>query len=105
MSHSDSDHFFDKPANVKRLMQVFYAGCAILLLLDFVIDRHVYHPFERLWLFYPIYGFVGCVVLVIVAKWMRVVLMRDENYYDLEEEKRTQALCPVRNEEDHHVGH
>ena len=32
--------------------------------------------------FYPVYGFVGCVVLVLVAKWMRSFLMRPEDYYD-----------------------
>lgn len=117
MSHSDLNHtdhkqikddrvyFFDKPANVKRLMQVFYACCAILVVLDFVINRYTYHPLEKLWAFYPIYGFIGCVVLVVIAKWMRVVLMRDEDYYDKTEEKRLESMSPVSTQEDHHVGH
>lgn len=78
----EQQHFFDKPENVKRLLRVFYAICIILALLDFVIHRHVYHSLERIWLFYPIYGFVGCVLLVLVAKWMRTFLMRSESYYD-----------------------
>jgi len=40
------------------------------------------HPFEALWGFYAIYGFVACVVLVLLAKEMRKILMRDEDYYD-----------------------
>lgn len=84
--NDEHQYFFDKPENVKRVLRVFYAGCIILALLDFVIHRHVYHSLERLWLFYPIYGFVGCVLLVLVAKWLRSFLMRDENYYaDLEQ--------------------
>ncbi|MFN2289087.1 MAG: hypothetical protein ABR578_12215 [Chromatocurvus sp.] len=78
----EREYFLDKPENVKRLLRVFYAACIILALLDFVIHRHVYHSFERLWLFYPIYGFVGCVLLVLVSKWMRSFLMRDECYYE-----------------------
>lgn len=78
---SNKQHFFDKPANVRRVLHGLYAACAVLLLLDFVIDRHVAHSWERLWGFYPLYGFVGCVVLVFIAKWMRGFLMRDEDYY------------------------
>ncbi len=76
--------FFDHPRNVKRLLHFLYASCALLLLLDFVIHRHAIHRWENLWGFYPIYGFVGCVILVQVAAWMRSFLMRAEDYYDSE---------------------
>jgi hypothetical protein len=32
--------------------------------------------------FYGWYGFVGCVGLVLVAKALRVILKRPEDYYD-----------------------
>lgn len=103
--NDDRVYFFDKPQNVKILMRVFYACCALLVALDFVINRYTYHPLENLWAFYPIYGFIGCVVLVIVAKWMRLVLMRDEDYYDKDEEARLNIISRPRTQEDHHVGH
>lgn len=78
----DKKHLFDDPKNIKRLLNIFYLCCAILVILDFVIHRHTMHEWDGLWAFYPIYGFVGCVVLVIVAKWMRTFLMRAEDYYD-----------------------
>lgn len=78
-------HFFDKPENIKRVLNVFYACCALLVILDFIINRKIYHSWENLWGFYPIYGFVGCVVLVFVASWMRKFLMRAEDYYDNDE--------------------
>ena len=65
-------------------MHVFYGICVVLFVLDFVIHRHVMHSWENLWGFYPLYGFVGCVVLVLVATWMRTFLMRSEDYYDNE---------------------
>lgn len=74
--------FFDKPKNVKRVMYLFYGGCVLLLLLEFVIHRHVVHSWESLLGFYPLYGFVGCVILVFVATWMRTFLMRPEDYYE-----------------------
>jgi hypothetical protein len=74
-------YLFDNPKNIKRVMHLLYICCAILFALDFVIHRHMIHSWERLWGFYALYGFVGCVVLVLVAKWMRTFLMRSEDYY------------------------
>ena len=81
---NDKKHLFDNSKNVKRLLRFLYGSCALLFILDFVIHRHVMHRWENLWAFYPIYGFVGCVVLVLVATWMRTFLMRPEDYYDSE---------------------
>ncbi|EPJ43990.1 MAG: hypothetical protein OFPII_38210 [Osedax symbiont Rs1] len=72
---------FDSPKNVKSLLRILYICCIFLLILEFYIDRHITHSWEKLWGFYPLYGFVGCVVLVIVATWMRSLVMRDEDYY------------------------
>ena len=79
-------YIFDDPKNIKRLLHFLYASCVVLFILDFVINRHVYHSWENLWGFYPLYGFVGCVVLVMVATWMRTFLIRAEDYYDSEGE-------------------
>ncbi len=78
----ERQHVWDNPRNVKLLFNVFYAVCAIVVVLDLVIDRHRDHPWESLLAFYPFYGFVGIVVLVLIAKQMRRVLMRPEDYYD-----------------------
>jgi len=78
----EKKYLFDDPKNIKRLMRIFYVCCVLLVALDFVIHRHTMHEWDKLWAFYPIYGFVGCVVLVIVAGWMRTFLMRSEDYYD-----------------------
>ena len=75
-------HFFDKPANVKRLLSGFYAVCILLVLADFIVHRHTSMEWEKIPAFYAIYGFVACVVLVVIAKKMRSVIMRKENYYD-----------------------
>jgi len=79
---TEKKYLFDKPKNIKRVLYFLYGSCVLLFLLDFVIHRHIAHDWENLWGFYPVYGFVGCVVLVIVAKWMRTFLMRPEDYYD-----------------------
>lgn len=78
----DKQHFFDKPENVNRVLKVFYGICIILVIADFVLHRHIGFDWEKIPAFYSIYGFVACVLLVIVAKQMRKVLMRKEDYYD-----------------------
>ncbi|WP_245335323.1 hypothetical protein [Shewanella sp. WXL01] len=79
---NEKQYFFDNPKNIQRILYALYACCGLLVVLDFVIHRHVYHSWENLPIFYPIYGFVGCVILVLIAKWMRTFLMRPEDYYD-----------------------
>ncbi len=73
---------FDNPQNVKRLLRIFFALCGVVLLCDLFYDRHTTHPWEHLWGFFALFGFVACVVLVLVAKEMRKAVMRRENYYD-----------------------
>ncbi len=67
---------------LRRILKWFYSACAAVVLLDLLIHRHVYHPWESMLFFYCVFGFVACVVLVVIAKWMRKPLMRSEDYYD-----------------------
>lgn len=76
------EHVFDDPRNVKRAIQVLFAVCGVAFVLDFVVSRHIDHPWEAFIGFYAAYGFVACVLLVLAAKAMRKVLMRKEEYYD-----------------------
>jgi len=85
-------HIFDNPQNVKRLLRGLYLSCIILFALDFIIHRHTSQVLENIWGFYALYGFVGCVVLVLVAKWMRTFLMRDEQYYTRNEDSGNTEL-------------
>jgi len=86
MDHPDEkQHIFDKPENVKRLLRGFYAVCGVLVVLDFVLHRHIAHSWENTPAFYAIFGFIACVVLVLIAKEMRKALMRKEDYYDVDE--------------------
>ncbi len=82
MATKQNNHLFDKPANVRWVLRLLAILCALLFGADFVYHRHVIHSWEGFWGFYALFGFVACVVLVLVAKEMRKVLMRREDYYD-----------------------
>ncbi|MEM7252580.1 MAG: hypothetical protein AAF493_14285 [Pseudomonadota bacterium] len=82
MNDNESKRWLDEPANIKKILWVFYALCAVLVLVEFFHHRHVTHAWESLFGFYAIYGFVACVILVLAATQLRKWLMRDEDYYD-----------------------
>ncbi len=88
----ERERFLDRPENVQKVLRTLYAICAFLLLIDLVnfalqrlevADwRHAYRVWEGFPGFYTIYGFVACVLLVLIAKQLRRVLMRGEDFYD-----------------------
>jgi len=84
-------YLFDNPRNVRRVVLGLVGACVILAGLDLVLHRHVTHPWEAMVGFYAVYGFVACVLLVLLAKEMRKVLIRKEDYYDEEPLKDGQS--------------
>jgi hypothetical protein len=81
--HREHDrHWLERPETVQRIVYTLYAICALLLVMDPLIYKHGPFAIEHLWGFYGIFGFVGCVFLVLAAKVLRLILMRPEDYYD-----------------------
>mgnify|MGYP001819781736 CR=1 FL=1 len=75
-------HLFDDPRNRRRLVRGLMLAGAVLLGLDAILHRHIQHPWDTLFGFYALYGFVACVLLVLLAKELRKLVMRDEDYYE-----------------------
>ena len=78
-------HLLDNPRNVSWILRGFYGMCLVLFILDFILHRHVTHSWENLNGFYALFGFVACVTLVLIAKQMRKILKRKEDYYDVDD--------------------
>ena len=74
--------FFDRPKNKKIMAVLFFVLLALLLFIDFFTYKSSYFGWDGLPTFYAIYGFVGCVLLVVIAKNMRRFIKREEDYYD-----------------------
>jgi len=73
----------DKPEFVKRLFQVLYVLAGLLVLAEIVFGRTTEHPhpYEGPFGFYAVYGFASFWFLVLLAKPMRKLLIRSEDYY------------------------
>ena len=53
-----------------------------LVILEFVIHRHGEIAAEDFPIFPAIYGFLAFLFIVQVGKWLRLIIMRQEDYYD-----------------------
>ena len=74
-------YWLDDAKNVDRLYHGLLVLCAALLLTDALYDKHAILAWEGWFGFYALFGFIACVALVLIAKQLRKVLMRSEDYY------------------------
>lgn len=74
--------WFDKKENLKLFLRLFYGSLILLLIIDFFVAKHPAFGFDGAPNFFAAYGFISCVLLVLVAKVLRMFLMKDEDYYD-----------------------
>ncbi len=79
----DKKYLFDNPKNVTRLLVIFFSSVVLLMFFDLFVHKHSHFAWEDYFGFYPVYGFVACVLLVIIAKYvLRPLVKRKEDYYD-----------------------
>lgn len=72
-------------ARLKATIRVCLAALAALVVWDalFVSKEHVHTFVERIPGFWAVFGFVACVVIIIVSKWFgHLGIMTREDYYD-----------------------
>jgi hypothetical protein len=74
--------WLDSPKNRRRVRGWLYASLAGLLAIDGMITKHGHFPWEEAPGFYAAYGFIGCVSLIFIAKLLRRLVRRKEDYYD-----------------------
>lgn len=68
----------------KAAKRIAYGALILLIVVDFIIPRHEVHFFgDNIRGFWSLFGFIACVLIIIVSKWVgHMGLMQDENYYD-----------------------
>jgi hypothetical protein len=84
-AHADQGerrYWLDQPANIGKIVYALVAVCIALFFADGFYEKHGHYEIETLFGFYGVYGFIVCVALVLVAKSLRAVLMRSEDFYD-----------------------
>jgi len=68
----------------KKVRRISYGVLILLIMVDFFIPRHEVHFFgDEIRGFWSLFGFIACVLIIVVSKWIgHLGLMQHENYYD-----------------------
>ncbi len=74
--------WFDRKENRGLFFKVFSVCLVVLLVLDLLVEKHPYFGFDGAPSFPAAYGFISCALLVLLARVLRTIVKRDEDYYD-----------------------
>lgn len=77
----DEQGWADRPRVQRAIRIALYVVCAVLLLVEPGIHRHAYNDIEAVPFIYALYGFAALWVAVAVAKGLRRLIRRDEDFY------------------------
>ena len=75
-------HWIERKTTIKGILYGLFIICIALFVADAFYHKHIVFEVQSLFGFYAIFGFFMCVGLVLAAKFLRLFLMRDEDYYD-----------------------
>ncbi len=70
---------------LKTVIRLCYAGLALVVAWDlFFVDKHHAHTAPEHWPgFWAVFGFISCVLIIIISKWFgHLGIMTREDYYD-----------------------
>ncbi|MGV1099984.1 hypothetical protein ACUUL3_11325 [Thiovibrio sp. JS02] len=70
---------------LQLVIRLCYVGLALLVVWDvlFVSKEHAHTAAEHIPGFWAVFGFVACVLIIIVSKWYgHLGIMTREDYYD-----------------------
>lgn len=75
-------HWLDNPANVKRLYRGFLVVLAVTVIAQLGVHMHPHFEIDGLFAFNAWYGFLTCLIMIVVAKGLALLLKRPDTYYD-----------------------
>ena len=85
---NQSDHQQKAGKGVKIILIALFSLCAGIFLVDFLFflepfDKHAVFEWENWPGFYAAFGFIACVMLVLISKYiLRPLVKRDEDFYE-----------------------
>ena len=72
----------DLPRLGKHFTRSLLGIAIILAILELFLHRHGVAPIEDSFMFPAIFGFLAFMFIVQVGKWLRLMIMRPEDYYE-----------------------
>ena len=81
MTDRDESHWLTRPATIKKLWWIFSGILALTVLAQLVWYVKGYFTVDGWFGFGAVYGFVSCLIMVLVAKGLGFVVKRPNDYY------------------------
>lgn len=81
MSDREDGHWLTRPATIRKLWWIFSGILALTVLAQLVWYVKGYFTVDGWFGFGAVYGFVSCLIMVLVAKGLGFVLKRPNDYY------------------------
>ena len=72
----------DRPGSANKIFWALAIVCGLLFLADFAYEKHGHFDVEYIPGAYGIYGFLGFTALILLAKGLRVLIKRPEDFYE-----------------------
>lgn len=81
------EKILENPKNFSVVKKLFYAALVVIMLIDIAVSLlhlgHGHFSIDSMPGFGSIYGFISCVIIIIVSKFIgHLWLMKKEDYYD-----------------------
>jgi len=76
------DHWLARPRTIRLLWRVFIAILLVTVAVQFLSGSDGHFGIDGWIGFGAVYGFLSCLIMVLVAKGLGYILKRDERYYD-----------------------
>lgn len=77
----DSDHWLVRPDTIRLLWKILIVVLTLTVLAQLYIYVKGYFTVDGWFGFGAAYGFISCLIMVLVAKGLGYVLKRDQEYY------------------------
>lgn len=75
----------------KLFWRIYYICLIISLILDFywlyTHEFHYHFSFQHIPQFFALFGLIGCMLLILIAKAMGIIIVVDEDYYQKRKEE------------------
>lgn len=81
MNDPDSGHFLTRPRTIRGLWWLFSALLALTVLAQLVFYVKGYFTVDGWFGFGAVFGFLSCLLMVLIAKALGVFLKRPNDYY------------------------
>ncbi|MGK0375576.1 MAG: putative membrane protein YhdT [Arenicella sp.] len=82
MSDSPNESWLVRASTIRLLWRVSIVVLALTVLAQLVVKMKGYFGIDEWFAFAAIFGFLACLAMVLVAKFLAIFLKRDENYYN-----------------------